>query len=76
MKLRFRRDYKKSLFGDSEVFVAAGEKAIYRVEESAFGGWGLVVIPVDEAYKMLPETSYIPCESKGECMDIADKMEE
>jgi len=74
MKLRFKRDFQASLFGDSEVFVAVGKDSVYKVEES-FAGWALVVTKTDESFKLLPGSKVRLYDSKGEAMDAAESME-
>ena len=76
MKLRFKRDFEESIFGDVSVWVATGDKAVYKVQEQFLGDYALIVTPFDEAFKMLPDSKVYDAESKGEAMDLAEAMEE
>ena len=75
MKLRFKRDFQESIFGDVSVWVATGDNNVYKVQENVLGNYVLIVTPFDEAFKMLPDSKVYDAESKGEAMDLAEAME-
>ena len=75
MKLRFKREFQESIFGDVSVWVASGEKNLYKVQENVLGDYVLIVTPFDEAFKLLPDSDVYAADSKGEAMDLAENME-
>tara|TARA_B100000085_G_C18380353_1_gene446120 strand:- start:237 stop:476 length:240 start_codon:yes stop_codon:yes gene_type:complete len=77
MKLRFKRSLGESAFGSVDVFRADGDLSTYKVVEDTFvdGDYILEVYKYTESFRAFPEGKTFRGLTKGEAMDLAQKLE-